>query len=153
MAGTGIPLPLVEIKGMDKKVLVESISYCGLICKLCHLADQCDGCKATASHCTNHSEKWGGCYHRSCCIRQNIRGCWECGDFPCGHDMYSETHDIRLRAFARFLKEEGPEKLIDRIVENQTRGIQYGYQKDYDFKESEEEVLELLLTGEKRPKK
>lgn len=132
---------------MNKKEIVESISYCGLICKLCHLADECDGCKNTASKCPNHSQKWGGCYQRNCCTDKNLNGCFECEEFPCNKDMFSETHDVRIRAFVRCIKEEGSEKLIDYIIENDKKNIKYGFQKDYDFKQNEEEVLKLLRTG------
>jgi hypothetical protein len=131
----------------DRQELIDSIAPCGLICKLCHLADRCDGCKATASGCENHSAKWGGCYHRHCCLGKGLKGCWECSDAPCDQDMFSQTHDLRIRAFVRCLKEEGPERLIDYLVANQARGIRYGYQKDYDGKASEAEVLVLLRTG------
>jgi hypothetical protein len=53
--------------------------------------------------------------------------------------MYSEPHDLRFRAFARFIKEEGLEKLAEYLIANDQKGIKYGYQKDYDFKKSEEE--------------
>ena len=133
---------------MDKKEIVESISYCGLICSLCHLADQCDGCKNHTYMCSNHSEKWDGCHHRNCCIEQNLKGCWECDNFPCIKDMYSHTHDVRLRAFARCIREDGLDKLAEYIIGNEEKGIRYGYQKDYDFKQNEDEVLVILRTGE-----
>lgn len=132
---------------MDKKLIIDSISYCGLICKLCHLAEECDGCQSSANRCENHSGKWGGCFHRKCCIQQGIKGCWECKDFPCDNDMYSPTHDLRIRAFARCIKEDGIEKLAEYIIENEKQGIRYGYQKDYDFKQNEDMVLKLLRTG------
>ena len=132
---------------MNQSELVNSISYCGLICGLCHLDDQCDGCRSTASHCDNHSKQWGGCHHRNCCIKQQINGCWECKDFPCSKDLYGPNHDLRICAFARLIREEGREKLIEYIVANAEKGIRYGYRKDYDGKGSEEEVLELLRTG------
>ncbi len=132
---------------MDKKEIIESISYCGLICSLCHLTDQCNGCKNTANICSNHSQKWGGCHHRKCCIERHIEGCWECKDFPCNEDMYSDNHDIRIRAFARCIREEGVDKLAEYIIGNEKKGIKYGYQKDYDFKQNEDEVLDLLRTG------
>lgn len=132
---------------MEKEAIINSVAYCGLICNLCHLANECDGCRNTASKCANHSGKWEGCFHRNCCIEQKLNGCWECRDFPCGKDMYSETHDLKIRAFARLIKEEGLAKLAEYLIANENRGIQYGYQKDYDFKSSEAEVLELLRTG------
>jgi hypothetical protein len=61
--------------------------------------------------------------------------------------MFSETHDLRIRAFVRCIKEDGLEKLAEYLLENEKRGIHYGYQKDYDFKNSEDEVLALLRKG------
>lgn len=31
-----------------------SIAYCGLVCKLCHLKDKCDGCKSVENCCGAH---------------------------------------------------------------------------------------------------
>lgn len=39
---------------------------------------------------------------------------------------------------------ESPKKLVECIMKNEKRGIKYGYQKDYNLKESEEEVIALL---------
>lgn len=59
--------------------------------------------------------------------------------------MFSEGHDLRLRAFIRFAKEYGIEKLAECVLINQKNGILYGYQKDYDQLESENAVIALLL--------
>jgi hypothetical protein len=63
--------------------------------------------------------------------------------------MFSDSHDIRLRAFVRCAKEEGIEKLAEYIMINQQNGILYGYNKDYDNLGSEDIVLKLLRTGQK----
>jgi len=63
--------------------------------------------------------------------------------------MFSNSHDIRLRAFARCAKEEGLEKLAEYVLRNQQNGILYGHNKDYDNLGSEEAVLKLLRTGQK----
>ena len=78
-----------------------------------------------------------------------LNGCWECEDFSCGKDMFSDSHDIRLRAFVRCAKEEGLNKLAEYVVRNQQNGIYYGHNKDYDGLGSEEAVLRLLRTGQK----
>jgi hypothetical protein len=64
--------------------------------------------------------------------------------------MFSESHDLRLRAFVRFIKAEGLEKFAECIIENEKRGVRYGYQKDYDGLETEEDVIELLKTTRDR---
>jgi len=125
-----------------------SIGFCGLACNLCHLADKCDGCKSDHNCCGRHLSE-SGCYQYNCCVEKNLNGCWECKDFPCGKDMFSDNHDIRLRAFVRCAKEEGIEKLAEYIMINQQNGILYGYNKDYDNLGSEDIVLKLLRTGQK----
>jgi len=128
---------------MDKRALISSIAYCGLVCGKCHLSSRCEGCKNTASLC----ERSEVCYQRNCCIRQGLQGCWECNKFPCSEDMYGPGHDLRIKAFAAFIKEEGAEKLIDCLLANEERGIYYGLGRDYDGKNSEEEVIQLLKLG------
>lgn len=61
--------------------------------------------------------------------------------------MFSESHDVRIRAFVRFIKEEGVDRFADCILENEKKGVHYGYQKDYDGFNTEEEVIKLLKTG------
>jgi RimJ/RimL family protein N-acetyltransferase len=127
---------------MNKTEVVNSIAYCGLICRLCHLSDKCDGCKSDSG-----CEEWKDCVHRKCCIEKNINGCFECEEAPCDKKMFANGHDIRIRAFIKFMKKEGPEKLIECLIDNEKKGLKYGYQKDYDFKESEAEVIDLLING------
>jgi hypothetical protein len=128
---------------MDKQALVDSIAYCGLVCGRCHLRTECDGCKQTASLC----ERSAVCYQRNCCIRKGLQGCWECAEFPCGRDMHSPSHDLRIRAFVAFIRTEGAETLIDCLLKNEGQGIFYGQDRDYDGRKSEEEVIRLLKTG------
>lgn len=128
--------------------VANSIAYCGLVCKFCHLSDNCDGCKSDNNCCGKHLSA-DGCYQYNCCVERGLSGCWECNDFCCGKDMFSDSHDIRLRAFVRCAKEEGVEKLAEYVLKNQQNGICYGHQKDYDGLGSEEAVLKLLRTGKK----
>ena len=128
---------------MDKQALVDSIAYCGLVCGRCHLRAECDFCKNTASLCARSEV----CYQRNCCIERELQGCWECVEFPCGKDMHSTTHDLRIRAFVAFIKAEGAESLVDCLLRNEADGIHYGHGRDYDSKNSEEEVIQLLKTG------
>lgn len=128
---------------MNKEELIDSIAYCGLVCGMCHLKSECDGCKNTARLCTRSEV----CYQRNCCIQKGIEGCWECAEFPCGKDMHAPPHDLRIRTFVAFIKAEGAETLIDCLLRNETQGIHYGHNRDYDNKSSEEEVVQLLKTG------
>ncbi len=128
---------------MDKQALIDSIAYCGLVCGMCHLSAECDGCKNTAKLCSRSAV----CYQRNCCIQKGIQGCWECAEFPCGKDMHAPPHDLRIRAFVAFIQAEGAETLVDCLLRNQARGIHYGYKRDYDGLASEEQVIQLLKTG------
>jgi hypothetical protein len=68
-------LSYTKIKKMNANEVSKSIGYCGLVCRLCHLADKCDGCKSNKNCCAKHlSEK--GCYQYNCCVEKNINGCW-----------------------------------------------------------------------------
>jgi len=132
-----------QVYQMEKQQLIDSIAYCGLVCGRCHLRDECDGCKNTARLCARSSV----CFQRACCIRRNFSGCWECSDFPCGEDMHGPTHDLRIRAFVSFIRDEGAGQLIDCLLRNEAHGIHYGYKLDYDGLGSEEEVIRLLKSG------
>jgi hypothetical protein len=128
---------------MDKQALIESVAYCGLVCGRCHLGTECDGCKNTAILC----ERSAVCYLRNCCLQKGLHGCWECTAFPCGKDMHGPSHDLRIRAFVTFIRTEGAEALIDCLLKNEEQGIFYGYNRDYDGRNNEEEVIQLLKTG------
>jgi hypothetical protein len=133
---------------MDKQEIIESIGYCGLICKLCLHADECGGCKSTSNTCAKHISE-AGCYQLDCCVKKSINGCWECEEFPCDKDMYSPVNDAKVKAFARCIKDDGAEKFIEYVLVNQKRGLDIRKDKDYDHR-TEEEVLNLLRTGELR---
>jgi len=131
---------------LQTKEIVDNIGYCGLLCNLCHLAIDCSGCKTENNTCARYLSETG-CYQYNCCKERDLNGCWECVDFNCGKDMFSVSHDLRLRAFVRFIKDEGLEKFGKCIIENERNGIKYGHQKDYDGFETEEDVIKLLKTG------
>lgn len=127
---------------MNEKDVTESIGYCGLVCALCHNAKFCSGCKSNNPVCKHRSAE--GCYQYQCCREKGINGCWECDDAPCDKDMFSCEHNIRNRAFIRFAKYEGVEELGKCVFTNQMRGIIYGYGKDYDHFDNENDVVKLL---------
>ena len=127
---------------MNKQDIISSVAYCGLVCGLCHLASECNGCKATGGKCSANSEKENGCYHRNCCIDKGISGCWECEEFPCANQMFIGRTNGEIKGFCRCMKEDGIEKFIDYILENQEKGIPYGI-KGYGHM-TEEEVVKIL---------
>jgi len=104
---------------MNKQALAESIAYCGLVCGRCHLRAECDFCRNTASLCARSEV----CFQRNCCIQRKLQGCWECAEFPCGKDMHSPSHDLRIRTFVAFIKAEGGEALIMGKVEITTARV------------------------------
>ena len=131
-----------------KKALAQTIAPCGLICGLCGEAPHCPGCRDADAGCVRVEV----CYQRKCCATRGIKGCWKCPDFPCGQDMFSPEHDVRLVTFVRCAKEDGPKALAAYLLRNQDSGILYHRDKqahtgDYDSLGSEEAVLELLRKG------
>lgn len=132
---------------MDKQELAASIAYCGLVCGMCHLRFECDGCKNSAKLC-DRSEI---CYQRICCLQRGLQGCWECPEFPCGRDMHGPPHDLRIKAFVTFIRHEGAEMLADCLLKNQAAGIHYGHNRDYDGLPSEEDVIKLLKSAQVHP--
>jgi hypothetical protein len=61
--------------------------------------------------------------------------------------MHGPSHDLRIRAFVAFIQAEGAETLVDCLLRNEARGIHYGKGRDYDGKDSEDQVIRLLKTG------
>ncbi len=145
--GTAAPRLKCTRRGinMDKAVLISSVAYCGLVCRLCHLANECDGCKETANKCSAHAEREKGCFHRDCCIRQGLKGCWECPEFPCQEQMFAGPTRGELIGFCRFIREEGLESFIDALLANEQKGLPYG-KLSYGDK-TEAEVVAMLQAG------
>lgn len=102
--------------------IADSIAFCGLVCKLCHLANRCDGCRSE-NNCCGSRKREEGCYQYNCCIEKGIEGCWGCDVAPCDLGMFSESHDVRLRAFITYIKDKGKDKLTERLYFNMQRGI------------------------------
>jgi len=135
-------------KILSIKDITDSIGYCGLVCKFCHEADKCDGCKSNKNCCSRRFTE-DGCYQYDCCVKKGIQGCWECDIDICEKDMFSNKHDIRNRTFVKCAKYEGIEKLAEYVLQNQENGIKYGWNKNYDNLDSEEAILDLLHNGMK----
>lgn len=131
---------------MNKEELNQSISYCGLICKLCFLADKCDGCKTNNNNCErNLADK--GCYQKECCLKKTIEGCWECADLQkCNQGIYNQDNYSKVKAFALFIQNEGKGNFISNVVKNMEKGLSVEKGKDYDNLEIKK-VHELLKNG------
>ncbi len=104
-----------------------------------------DTISRTCKGCQNQDEP---CPIRLCCKSRNIRGCWECDIFPC---CECEFRSLRIRAFLRCAKEDGPEALAGYLLRNVQNDVHYHhgrtYVGDYDVCTTEEQVLFLLRTG------
>ncbi|MBN1797748.1 MAG: DUF3795 domain-containing protein [Spirochaetales bacterium] len=129
---------------MNNRELENSIAYCGLVCKLCHLAGTCNGCKITETNCGKYLSQ-EGCYHRDCCTQKNIDGCWECDEYPCARDMFIGKTKGEILGFCTCIKEQGKRKFIEYLVQNMKAGIKYGIESYGDL--NAKQVLELLKHG------
>lgn len=126
--------------------LINSIAYCGLICKLCFQASKCDGCKSVDNKCEQDaSDK--GCFQKNCCKTKSIEGCWECsGIYDCVEGIYSLGNLSKIKAFAICIKEDGKIKFMENVVKNMKKGRSVEKGKDYDNKPIEE-VLNMLRSN------
>ena len=128
---------------MDTMLMDRGLGYCGLACIACGENITCVGCRNDG--CMNR--EW--CTNRNCCISRDLKGCWACEDFPCTGGMLNH---LRIRAFARFIKENGEAEFIRCLERNEKAGIVYhreGEQTgDYDQFDTEERIIQLIKTGE-----
>lgn len=140
---------------MSVEQVRNSIAYCGLVCLLCRAGAECN-CK-TGNHCSKRLSP-EGCFQYECCIWKGIDGCWECSDAPCDKDMFLPIEENRvsarrkIRVFITCIKEDGIDKFSQYILAGIESGIVYhrdGVYGDYDL-ETEEDILNLLRTSEKR---
>jgi len=120
----------------------KGLAYCGLACCVCGENETCAGCRNAG--CKN--KEW--CKHFNCCKEKGLNGCWECDEFPCGgmHDK------IRIFAFAKYIQQNGDEKMMNCLERNEKKGIVYHYQGqhigDYDKCSTIDEVMEMLEGAE-----
>lgn len=143
---------------MDAKIIMESMGRCGLVCALCRemTAGKCQGCRNTGAtkdcsiynceHQNDAGEATGAAPGHS-----EIKGCWGCAKFPCEVGMFKS---VRTRAFVRCAKEEGLSQLARYLDDNYRAGVVYHRADqtagDYDQLSCEEEILQLLRTGNRQ---
>ena len=112
---------------------------CGLACCLCSENENCNGCKA--DDCKDRET----CKNRTCCIAKGLNGCWECEDFPCSGTLLDKP---RIRAFAAYLKQYGPERLMAHLERNEQAGVRYHYAGqivgDYDQFQTQDEIWRFI---------
>jgi len=121
----------------------KGVAYCGLACCVCSENASCAGCRNDG--CSGR--EW--CKNYKCCREQGLDGCWECDQFPCPGSMLDK---VRVRAFAEFIRERGPEELMDCLESNERAGLVYHYQGqligDYDVPGTVEGIKCLVRRGQ-----
>jgi len=114
---------------------------CGLACLLCSgkLSNSCEGCT---------SSKSDTCKIKACCERQQIRGCFECDQYPCEQEMFNNP---RICAFVEVTREMGHENLVHALKTNDEKGLKYytsdGSKGAYDLTDNKNEVKALIISG------
>lgn len=120
----------------------KGVAYCGLACCVCSENANCVGCRNDGCK----DKEW--CKNLNCCKERGLNGCWECDQFPCQGGMLDK---IRIRAFAKFIREYGEEKLLDCLDINEQAGIVYHYQGehigDYDIPKTENSIINMIING------
>lgn len=135
---------------MTNEELKQSIAYCGLICRLCFLADKCDGCKSANNRCDrNCSDE--GCFQKTCCEQKGYEGCWQCLELhECEQGIFSQGALSKIKAFALCIQEDGVDAFTSYVQRNARAGLSVEKGRDYDGK-TISVVLELLRNGHRDP--
>lgn len=117
---------------LKKTELAESVAYCGLVCRLCFLANACDGCKAVDNRCErDRSDE--GCAQKKCCQAKSLSGCWECPTLAsCEVGIYGQGKFSKVKAFALCIQGDGLDRFIDGMIGCIQRGLNPEKGKDLD---------------------
>lgn len=118
------------------------IARCGLACCLCSENDHCSGCNS--GDCPD--KDW--CENRKCSIQSELSNCALC-EKEC---RKGSLQKIKPYGFTLFVKRYGTEALLDRLEENEKRGIVYhcdGINGDYDDFDDTEELIRFIQTGKR----
>lgn len=117
----------------------KGVAYCGLACCVCSENANCKGCR------NNGCKDKNWCKSYNCCKTKKLNGCWECEQFPCDYSMLGK---LRVKTFAKFIAENGADKLISKLKINEENGILYHHREklvgDYDLFENEDHILDFL---------
>lgn len=109
-----------------------SIAYCGLICRLCFRAAECDGCKTARNLCA-HNCADEGCYQKECCRVNGLEGCWQCAELAgCEQGIYSLGEYSKVKAFALCIQQDGMDAFTRCVARNQSAGLSVEKGRDYD---------------------
>ena len=113
----------------------KGFAYCGLACCICSENETCEGCRNDGCK----DKEW--CKNFNCCRERGLSGCWECSEFPCTGNMLDK---MRIRAFARFMKEYGENKFLDCLEINEREDIWIPLNKADVGELSSLEVFEII---------
>ncbi len=131
---------------MEPLTVKSSIAYCGLMCKLCFRAAECDGCKTAGNLCEkDHADE--GCFQKNCCQEKGFAGCWQCSELSgCTQGIYCLGDESKVKAFAICIQQDGMDRFVACVLRNQAAGWSVEKGRDYDGRPIEE-VLRMLRTG------
>ncbi|MBQ6333871.1 MAG: DUF3795 domain-containing protein [Erysipelotrichaceae bacterium] len=118
------------------------IGRCGLACCLCSENSHCKGCNS--GDCPD--KDW--CFNRRCSLEKGIGHCYECS-LDCHQGLLGK---IKPYGFTLYAKRYGEEKPLDKLEENERKGIVYhreGIKGDYDDFDDVEELIEFIDNGTK----
>lgn len=126
--------------------LITSIAYCGLICKLCFRAHECDGCKTPLNLCDKNCAD-EGCFQKQCCEQHGYIGCWECSRLQdCTEGIYQLGDMSKIKAFALCIQQDGVAAFAGYVLRNEANGLSVEKDRDYDGLPVPR-VLSLLRSG------
>lgn len=116
---------------------------CGLACCLCGEHTHCAGCEANGCP----GALW--CVNRKCSIEKGYKSCRDCEFQDCQSGILKK---VKARAFNKFIKEYGEDKLMECLLRNEKNGIVYhrkGVEGDYDTFDDVDELIAFIKTGQK----
>jgi hypothetical protein len=118
----------------------KGVAYCGLACAVCSENTNCAGCRNDGCK----EKEW--CKNFQCCKAKKLEGCWVCGEFPCDSDMFKK---LRVRTFAKFVKQYSVDTLLECLERNEKSGVVYHYPGkltgDYDIPDTESDIIDMIL--------
>lgn len=131
---------------MNHEAAKRSVSYCGLVCSLCFLARECDGCRADHT-CCERDRSDDGCFQRDCCRATGIEGCWQCDRLDtCVEGIYALGDLSKVKSFATCIRQDGLDSFVACVLANEASGLSVEKGRDYDgFPIAE--VLRILRAG------
>ena len=118
------------------------IARCGLACCLCSENTTCNGCNS--GDCTG--KEW--CENRRCSLEKGLPGCYGCAE-RCDRGLLKK---IKPAGFRLYIQRYGLEDLLNRLEQNEQRGIVYhrqGITGDYDDFDDVEALIAFIRAGEK----